>query len=224
MAIQKNISILSILLFTFFGKSQAQKLHATVDPFIGTGAHGHTFPGATQPFGMVQLSPDTRIDGSWDGCSGYHFSDSIIYGFSHTHLSGTGCSDYGDISFMPYFFEDKPELDFEKFKKSGTSFSHQNENAHAGFYEVKLNDGLHVKLTSTARVGLQSYSPNKKGYVLVTLNMEHRDEVLESKIKQLNSRAFNGFRRSKAWAQNQNVYYQFELSQKPLEMLTLTTP
>src|SRR5690606_4127033 len=105
-----------------------------------------------------------------------------------------------------------------------TSFSHQNENAHAGFYEVKLNDGLHVKLTSTARVGLQSYSPNKKGYVLVTLNMEHRDEVLESKIKQLNSRAFNGFRRSKAWAQNQNVYYQFELSQKPLEMLTLTTP
>lgn len=72
-----------------------------VNPFIGTGGHGHTFPGAVAPFGMVQVSPDTRIDGSWDGCSGYHQSDSLIYGFSHTHLSGTGCSDYGDIMLMP---------------------------------------------------------------------------------------------------------------------------
>ena len=71
-----------------------------VNPFIGTGGHGHTFPGVTLPFGMVQLSPDTRLEG-WDGCSGYHYSDSVIYGFSHTHLSGTGCSDYGDILFMP---------------------------------------------------------------------------------------------------------------------------
>src|SRR3954464_8190525 len=70
-------------------------------PFIGTAGHGHTFPGATAPFGMVQLSPDTRVDGSWDGCSGYHYDDDTIYGFSHTHLSGTGCSDYGDILFMP---------------------------------------------------------------------------------------------------------------------------
>lgn len=67
-----------------------------VDPFIGTGGHGHTFPGPTMPFGMVQLSPDTRLHG-WDGCSGYHYSDKKIYGFSHTHLSGTGCSDYGDV-------------------------------------------------------------------------------------------------------------------------------
>src|ERR1044072_2867588 len=73
-----------------------------VDPMIGTGGHRHTFPGATAPFGMVQLSPDTRVDGSWDGCSGYHYSDSVIYGFSHTHLSGTGCSDYGDIVVMPF--------------------------------------------------------------------------------------------------------------------------
>src|SRR6476659_4781593 len=70
------------------------------NPMIGTGGHGHTFPGAAVPFGMVQVSPDTRLDG-WDGCSGYHYSDSLIYGFSHTHLSGTGCSDYGDILLMP---------------------------------------------------------------------------------------------------------------------------
>ena len=71
-----------------------------VNPMIGTGGHGHTFPGATVPFGMVQLSPDTRIDGSWDGCSGYHYSDRVIYGFSHTHLNGTGVSDFGDIMIM----------------------------------------------------------------------------------------------------------------------------
>ena len=85
--------------------ASAQQVDYTkfVDPFIGTGGHGHTFPGATTPFGMVQLSPDTRDDGSWDGCGGYHYSDSLMFGFSHTHLSGTGCSDYGDILMMPVF-------------------------------------------------------------------------------------------------------------------------
>src|SRR5512145_933134 len=88
-----------------------------VNPFVGTGGHGHTFPGAIVPFGMVQLSPDTRLTG-WDGCSGYHYSDSIVYGFSHTHLSGTGISDYGDILLMPAVGA----------KKTYTSrFSHQNE-------------------------------------------------------------------------------------------------
>src|ERR1051325_1133599 len=100
-----------------------------VDPFIGTGGHGHTFPGAATPFGMVQLSPDTRIDDSWDGCSGYHYSDSIIYGFSHTHLSGTGCSDYGDISLMPVV--DDPT--------SSATFSHKREKAGTGFYAVHLD-------------------------------------------------------------------------------------
>ena len=78
----------------------AQDYSNLVNPFIGTGGHGHTYPGATEPFGFMQLSPDTRLDG-WDGCGGYHYSDSVILGFSHTHLSGTGVSDYGDILFMP---------------------------------------------------------------------------------------------------------------------------
>ena len=89
-------------LFLFFSiLAFSQNYSQYVNPFIGTGGHGHTYPGATVPFGMVQLSPDTRIDGSWDGCSGYHFDDSVIYGFSHTHLNGTGVSDYGDIMLMP---------------------------------------------------------------------------------------------------------------------------
>jgi putative alpha-1,2-mannosidase len=100
--IMKQIVLTLACSFLFFNCfAQNTELSKQVNPFIGTGGHGHTFPGATVPFGMVQLSPDTRVDGSWDGCSGYHYSDSIIYGFSHTHLSGTGCSDYGDIMIMP---------------------------------------------------------------------------------------------------------------------------
>src|ERR1051325_1558959 len=95
-----HILIFFVLSFNSFVFSQTN-FAQYVNPFIGTGGHGHTFPGAVMPFGMVQLSPDTRVDGSWDGCSGYHYSDSIIYGFTHTHLSGTGCSDYGDILLMP---------------------------------------------------------------------------------------------------------------------------
>jgi putative alpha-1,2-mannosidase len=94
------------LVILSFSSLYGQNLTQYINPFIGTGGHGHTFPGVTLPFAMVQLSPDTRIDGSWDGCSGYHYLDNTIYGFSHTHLSGTGCSDYGDIAFMPYFGKD----------------------------------------------------------------------------------------------------------------------
>src|SRR5690349_15607874 len=120
-----------------------------VNVFLGTGGHGHTFPGATVPFGMVQLSPDTRIDGSWDGCSGYHHSDTVIYGFSHTHLSGTGCSDWGDIMLMP-----TAEQSADK-KKYASKFSHKNEKASTGYYSVKLaDDDIDVELAATTRAGL----------------------------------------------------------------------
>ena len=119
--------LISIQLWCTLIISQPIKLSPYVNPFIGTGGHGHTFPGATVPFGMVQLSPDTRIDGSWDGCSGYHYSDSIIYGFSHTHLSGTGCSDFGDIMIMPMMGQSS----FDN-KIYSSKFSHKNEKAKIG--------------------------------------------------------------------------------------------
>jgi len=111
--------------------SFAQNYHQYVNPMIGTGGHGHTFPGTTMPFGMVQLSPDTRIDGSWDGCSGYHYDDTVIYGFSHTHLNGTGCTDYGDIMLMPTMGE--PSFNPKEY---GSKFSHANEKAFAGFLSL----------------------------------------------------------------------------------------
>src|SRR5687768_6076533 len=117
-----------------------------VNPFVGTAGHGHTFPGAIVPFGMVQLSPDTRLTG-WDGCSGYHYSDSEVYGFSHTHLSGTGISDYGDILLMPAVGQ--PFLDRRLPGPYSTHFDHRNEKATPGYYSVKLDDHILVELTAT---------------------------------------------------------------------------
>ncbi|MFT5777936.1 MAG: putative alpha-1,2-mannosidase, partial [Crocinitomicaceae bacterium] len=114
-----------------------------VNPFIGTGGHGHTYPGAAAPFGMVQLSPDTRHTG-WDGCSGYHYSDSIIYGFSHTHLSGTGVSDYGDLLIVPQAGKAKIEPGYSSTDGYGAEFSHASEMAAPGYYYVGLKNGIHV--------------------------------------------------------------------------------
>lgn len=189
-----------------------------VNPMIGTGGHGHTFPGATTPFGLVQLSPDTRIDGSWDGCSGYHDSDSVIYGFSHTHLSGTGCSDYGDIAFMPSYAPENILKENIRIRPKNITavFNHKNEKAKAGYYEVSFND-IKVELTATTHSGLQRYTFNKTGIACIQLNLSHRDQLLESKIEKVSETKYQGLRRSKAWAQDQLVYYAFDISKTPLK-------
>ena len=202
-----------LLLITIcFYSVQAQNYAQFVNPFIGTGAHGHTFPGATAPFGMVQLSPDTRLTG-WDGCSGYHYSDSAIYGFSHTHLSGTGCSDFGDILLMPTMkkVSQKEQLFQPELYKS--KFKHANEKAHAGFYQVLLDDDqIAVKLTATERVGFHEYQFSKSGKVNFILDLLHRDELIESKITEVSNTCITGLRRSKAWAEDQWVYFRIEFS------------
>jgi predicted alpha-1,2-mannosidase len=178
-----------------------------VNPFIGTGGHGHTYPGATLPHGMVQLSPDTRLDG-WDGCSGYHYSDSFIYGFTHTHLSGTGCSDYGDVLLMP-----GNGIPSSNNKVYGSLFSHKNEKASPGFYSVKLlNNNIDVKLTSTERVGVHQYHFNNAKEKFVILDLKHRDEVISSSIKIEDDYTVSGLRRSKAWANDQHVFFVMKFS------------
>jgi predicted alpha-1,2-mannosidase len=185
-----------------------------VDPMIGTGGHGHTFPGATVPFGMVQLSPDTRIDGSWDGCSGYHYGDSLIYGFSHTHLSGTGCSDYGDIAILPFtdYKGDDKEAGSFNYKDYAQKFDNKNEKSTAGYYSVKLNSGIKVELTSTTRVGFHKYTfpANQKARIVVQL--DHRDKTLESDLKIINNKRLEGYRRSEAWARDQHIYFVIEFA------------
>lgn len=151
-----------------------------VNPFVGTDGHGHTFPGAILPFGMVQVSPDTRLDG-WDGCSGYHYSDDTIYGFSHTHLSGTGCSDYGDLLIMPFTSEngDIPEqLDYSFYK---SSFSHRNEKAEPGYYRVVLDrNRVLAELTAHKRTALHKYTFPSNGGNGIVIDLSHRDVVINS--------------------------------------------
>ncbi len=184
-----------------------------VNPMVGTGGHGHTFPGATLPFGMVQLSPDTRIDGSWDGCSGYHNSDSFIYGFSHTHLSGTGCSDYGDINFMPTFVT-KPIKPITSEGKLFYTFDRKTESAAPGYYTVTLKNGIKVELSATTRAGIQKYTYKNKGYAWITLDLNHRDQLLEGLITEHDKQTFSGFRRSKAWAEDQLVYFYTKINKE----------
>jgi predicted alpha-1,2-mannosidase len=173
-----------------------------VNPFVGTAEHGHTFPGATVPFGMVQLSPDTRLSG-WDGCSGYHYSDSTLYGFSHTHLSGTGISDYGDILLLPMIE-----------RRQTARFQHKNERATPGYYSVKLDDdNIFVELTATARVGMHRYTFPATSRATVVLDLAHRDELIDSGFRVTGSTSAVGWRRSKAWAKNQVVFFALEFSQ-----------
>jgi predicted alpha-1,2-mannosidase len=187
---------------------QAQDFAKYVNPFIGTGGHGHTFPGATVPYGMVQLSPDTRIDGSWDGCGGYHYSDNLIYGFSHTHLNGTGVSDYGDIMLMPTMGE--PSLDNKIYS---SPFSHANEKASAGFYGVKLDkQDIDVRLTTSTRVGFHQYTFNKDGQANIILDLNHRDKLLYGEVRIVNPTTIEILRRSEAWARDQYVYARIEFN------------
>ena len=182
-----------------------------VNPFVGTGGHGHTYPGASAPFGMMQLSPDTRLDG-WDGCSGYHYSDSLVYGFSHTHLSGTGVSDYGDILLMP---TDQPYLNNGADGKPGyrSSFSHDLEKSSPGYYEVDLlNTNIKVRLTVSQRAGIHEYTFPDAESQYVILDLEHRDELLEHEFKPISKTQFSGKRFSKAWATKQMLFYYFETS------------
>jgi predicted alpha-1,2-mannosidase len=188
-----------------------------VNPFIGTGGHGHTYPGATVPFGLVQLSPDTRLDG-WDGCSGYHYSDSIIYGFSHTHLQGTGVSDYGDILIMPTNYRIKTAKTWNEAYKS--SFKKSTEKASPGYYSVKLEDyQINTELTATEHVGIHKYSFAPGDSCRLFLDMMHRDYLKYYDIMTMGDTAVFGYRVSKGWAEDQHCYF-FAVFNKPFKNFT----
>ena len=189
-----------------------------VDPFIGTDYHGHTFPGATTPFGMVQLSPDTRTLG-WDACAGYHYSDSSILGFSHTHLSGTGIGDYGDVLFMPFSGDvalsaGEPENPDGGFR---SRFDRGSERASPGFYTVKLtDDDIDVELTATTRVGIHRYNFNKKekaGMLIDLTHTIHGHRNLQHEIRIVNDREIHGLKLTSGWARNHIVYFAARFSE-----------
>ncbi|MBP8033886.1 MAG: GH92 family glycosyl hydrolase, partial [Bacteroidia bacterium] len=203
---------LLIIFFTLsFTTLIAQTKYAQfVNPFIGTGGTGHTFPGAVVPFGMVQLSPDTRVDGSWEGCGGYYNPDTVIYGFTHTHLSGTGCSDYGDVLIMPITNSSN-----YKNKTYASKYSYLKEKASAGFYQVKLENTIDVKLTATQRVGIHQYTFPKMDTTSIVIDLLHRDKTLNCSFTIVDSVTVIGSRVSEAWATEQYIYFIMKFN-KPI--------
>jgi hypothetical protein len=198
-----------------------------VDPFIGTGGHGHTFPGACVPNGLVQLSPDTRPDGmlDWDGCGGYHYSDSVIYGFSHTHLSGTGVADLCDVLLMPLTGSQAGEWSRVGLRQK---FDHANEQAHAGYYRVKLvgppqevepHAAVDVELTATPRVGMHRYTFGSDQARTVVIDLAHRDKLLSGDVKLISAREAVGVRRSSSWAKDQQLFFVIRFSQDCMDPL-----
>ena len=199
-------------LFSCAEKELPKEYTDSVNVFIGTGGHGHTFPGATLPHGMVQLSPDTRLFG-WDACSGYYYDDTSIMGFSHTHLSGTGIGDYGDILFMPVVGE-KPliagtaENPDEGYR---SRFSHEQESARPGYYQVLLqDDSINVELTATLRAGLHRYTYPKASDARLIVDMEptiHGHQHPVTQIRVVNDSTIAGMKYTVGWAKRHYVYF-----------------
>jgi predicted alpha-1,2-mannosidase len=189
-----------------------------VNPFIGTGGHGHTYPGATVPFGMVQLSPDNGKSG-WDWCSGYNISSDPIVGFSHTHLSGTGIGDLCDILFMPASLPKDADENTIIHKKYLSKFSHNNETASPGYYSVILDDyDIKSELTAALRSGFQKHTFNKISKQLISLDLGYTvnwDAPIQTFIQIIDPQTIAGFRLSKGWANDQRVYFYTKFS-KPI--------
>lgn len=217
----RKIAAVALLSWTLF-HFQCNELSAAptggdyasyVNPMVGTDFHGHTFPGAAYPFGMIQLSPDTRPKtGDWDGCSGYHYSDEYIYGFSHTHLSGTGCDDLCDILLMPVR-DYKGGLDNSLYR---SRFSHGNETAEPGFYKIFLDTPrVSARVTVGRRIGLHEYSYEGEGSKQLIIDLKHRDQLRGSRIAQVDDYCVEGYRISKSWADNQHEHF-FILFDQPI--------
>ena len=192
-----------------------------VDVFIGTGGHGHTYPGATVPFGMVQLSPDTGV-GDWDHCSGYHISDTSIMGFSHTHLSGTGAADLLDVLLVPATGPVRTEPGTRENPGYRLPFSHADEHAEPGYYSVLFREsGIEAELTATARVGMHRYAfpAYSAGHFVVDLahgtfgapNAD-RTRVFSAELRLVGSDLLLGGRRVGEWASGRHVYFAMRFS------------
>lgn len=197
-----------------------------VNPFIGTGGHGHTYPGAVVPNGMIQPSPDTRIDG-WDACSGYYYADSTINGFSHTHVSGTGCCDYGDVLLMPTVGrQEYHPLGKESQRLAyASAFSHEREQAEPGYYSVFLDRyGVQAELTSTQRAAIHRYTfpaTDEAGFILDLDYSLQRQKNEDMCIEVLSDTEIRGSKKTVYWAFDQYIHFYAKFS-KPFTYTLVT--
>lgn len=191
-----------------------------VDPYIGSGGHGHVFVGANVPLGMVQVGPQ-NIHKGWDWCSGYHYSDSVLIGFSHTHLSGTGCSDLGDILLMPFVGQVRT-LRGEQDNLQGACsarYTHDNEQVEPGYYSLLIDNGVRAELSATKRVAIHRYTyPAGTPRLLVNLKEGNGDRAFETGLRRIDDYTLEGWRFSRGWSPSQKVFFVMKLEQ-PMERL-----
>lgn len=211
----KKIYILTLCLTILFN-IQAQNPTHFVDPFVGSGGHGHVFVGANVPYGAAQVGPNNFYKG-WDWCSGYNYRDSAIVGFSHLHLSGTGIGDLGDVLIMPYMGSVQLNRGYEKEQYSGYAswFSHKNEKASPGYYSVKLDDyNINVELTASERVGFHRYTfpEGENARIIIDLKEGINDKSVDTYIELADKYTIKGYRSSEGWAKKQQVFFAIKSS------------
>ncbi|HEY4325071.1 MAG TPA: GH92 family glycosyl hydrolase [Mucilaginibacter sp.] len=211
------LSIYAMLFIGYVSSVNAQNLTSFVDPMIGAGGHGHVFVGASVPFGAVQLGPENFYKG-WDWCSGYNYGDSVLIGFSHTHLSGTGIGDLSDILIMPYTGSVKTDKGIEKNTATGyaSHYSHKTEKVKPGYYSVKLLDyDVDVELTATERVGFHRYHfpSGKEAHIIIDLKEGINDKATDTYIKKVDQYTLEGYRKSKGWAKDQWIFFAIRSSE-----------
>ncbi len=214
--IKYSLSLIFVLTL-FVGCASQEKEHLKltdhVNPFTGTDGPGNTYPGATVPFGMVQLSPDIGIPG-WDRIAGYYYQDTIISGFSHTHLTGTGAGDLYDILVMPTNSRSTKRIKENNYKPF-SSYSHEKEKASPGYYSVDLLDfGIKAELTATERTGIHKYTfpedHNSQIYIDLGYSLNW-DSPTETYIRVVDDNTIEGFRKSTGWAKDQRLYFVIKL-------------
>lgn len=212
-----RLPFLFLIFFMANLHAQAQQYVRYVDPFIGSGSHGHVFVGASVPFGAVQAGPDNFYKG-WDWCSGYNYGDSVLIGFAQTHLSGTGIGDLADVLVMPYTGAVKTDKGQEKTSGSGyaSRYSHLHEKATPGYYSVKLLDyDVDVELTASERVAFHRYHfpAGKEAHVIIDLKEGINDMGTDTYIKQVDQFTLEGRRFSSGWAKDQRLYFAIRTSE-----------
>ena len=193
-----------------------------VDPYIGSGGHGHVFVGANVPNGMIQVGPQ-NIHKGWDWCSGYHYSDSIVIGFTHTHLNGTGCADLGDILLMPYTGDVRTSRGSQEDISGSCSsyYSHDNETVRPGYYSLTMDNGIGVELTATERVALHRYTypAGQTPRLLINLQEGNGDTAYETSLTKVDDYTIEGYRFSSGWSRHK-VYFCLR-SEQPIASIAL---
>lgn len=211
---------LSILLGTSCAQVTNPGLTDSVDPYIGSGGHGHVFVGANVPFGAIQAGPQ-NIHKGWDWCSGYHYSDSIIIGFAHTHLSGTGCTDLGDVLIMPFTGEVRTRRgEQDNIENSCSSYyNHKNETVYPGYYSLLMDNGIKEEMTTTTRTAIHriTYPQGADHRLLINLQEGNGDRAVDTYLKQVDEYTVEGHRISEGWTRH-HVYFTLKSDQPMLSV------